>query len=115
MALFDRTKLHGYPPCSFGVAKRNAEDDERNSGVLIVTMILVVCIVLFIAGIVARRIWKTPKTPKNDDVELAVVAQPVAAEPAVPAPVANPERRRSITPAPPPYHATSANLSKDSA
>lgn len=99
-------KLHGYPGCTSGHAKRETkEEQERRAGMIILTMCLVVFIALCVAGIVARRIWrKSPKTPKNNnDIELAVVPQRATPEPTIPQPAANSGRRRSLSAAPPPY------------
>lgn len=106
-------KLDGYPVCDFGIAKRGTkESDEQNTGVLTIAAVAVTVIALCVAGVIAWKICRrSPKTPNNNDIELAVVPQRTGPEPAVPQPVAVPGRRESICPAPPPYRATSFNCS----
>lgn len=110
--------LRGYTTCTSGIAKRQTEEDrhrEQNTGLLIFAVIVVVCICLFVAGVITVRVCREPrKTPEeNNDVELGVVPQRDNPEPTFPQPVANPGRLRSISPAPPPYRTSSVEGAKE--
>lgn len=102
---------HGHAVCTFGNAKRQANKADRERAVAVIVGIAVaVFIVLCVAGVISWKICrKDPKAKNaNSDIELAVLPE----QPAVPQPVANPGRPRSVSTAPPSYRTQSQNSSE---
>lgn len=104
---------HGYTTCTFGNAKRQTKEEDANTTFIAVT--ITAALVLFFgccfAVFVCYRVFgdSSKTNPEvNNDIELGAVPQRDApAEPTVLQPVAVRGRRRSISPAPPPYHTPS--------
>lgn len=110
MALVD-CRPHGHTVCTFGNAKRQADEADRERAVAVIFGITVaVFIFLCVAGVVSWKICrKDPKAKNaNNDIELAVLPE----QPAFPQPVAYPGRPRSVSTAPPSYHTRSLNNSE---
>lgn len=108
MALVD-CRPHGHAVCTFGNAKRQADEADRERAVAVIVGISVaVFIFLCVAGVVAWKICRPKAKKANNDIELAVLPE----QPAFPQPVADPGRPRSVSTAPPPYRAPSINSSE---
>lgn len=109
--------LRGHTTCTFGKAKRQTEDEaaEQRAIAIIIASFVVFFIFLCVAGVFLFRIIRERrKSPEvNNDIELGVVPQRDNSEPAVPQPIANSGRRRSISTAPPPYRTPSFEGVKD--
>lgn len=104
---------HGYTTCTFGNAKRQTKEEDQNKTFIAATIatVLVVLFAFCFAVVVCYRVFgdSSKTNPEaNNDIELGAVPQRDApAEPTFPRPVAVRGRRRSISPAPPPYHTPS--------
>lgn len=110
---------HGYTTCTFGNAKRQTKEEDANTNFIaaMTAMLVVLFVVLCFAVFVCYRVFRddSKTTPEaNDDIELGAIPQrDTPAEPTVPQPVTIPGRRRSISPAPPPYRKPSPEGAED--
>lgn len=106
--------LRSYSIGTFGKAKRQTEDDQRAIAIgitIFVGLFIFFCVTGVLLSRIIRERRKSPEV--NNDIELGVVPQRDNSEPAVPQPVANSGRRRSISTAPPPYRTPSFEGVKD--